>query len=344
MTAKERNTLRLGVVGVCFFGLSQLRNAAPLSGVAVTALADTDPDRLQSVAEEFDVDATHESAEALFASPEVDAVVLAVPNHLHAAFTVQALEAGKHVLVEKPLARDVEEAGAMIAARDRADRVLMVSMNQRFQPAVPALREIISRRELGPISHVRAQWTPRRVWEGLWQRGEWGLDPELAGGGPLLDLGVHKLDLALHLLDFPEVESVTGTCTYGIGKAIGEKRGRDYRVEDSAIGLLRHADGSSLLLHAAYFLSGPDADRNEILIHCDNGYVRNDEAFGVDDEGNVSSHPLPEVRGPNTALEHFCRVVRGESQLMATAEQGLQTLRIVQGIYESARTGRQVDL
>ena len=344
MTDTERNELRLGVVGVRNIGQSHLRNAASLSGVTVTGVADTDPDRLQSVAQEFDVESTYDSAEALFASTEVDAVVLAVPNHLHATFAVQALEAGKHVLVEKPLARSVEEGEAMIDARDRSGKVLMVSMNQRFHPAVFGLREVISNRELGPISHVRAQWTPRRVWEGLWQRGEWGLDPELSGGGPLLDLGVHKLDLALHILDFPDVENVSGNCSYGIGKSIGEKRGKDYAIEDSGIGLLRLTDGSSLLLHAAYFFSGPDADRNELLIHCDNGYVKDREAFDVDDEGNVTSHPLPDVTGPETPLEHFCEVVRGDATLMATAEQGLQALRIVEAIYESARTGRQVEL
>jgi predicted dehydrogenase len=138
--------------------------------------------------------------------------MIALPNHLHAPVAIQAMEAGKHVLVEKPIARNSAEALAMIEARDRTGKTLMVGMNQRFSPKRAALKQLIEEGELGDVYYAKAWWRRRRVGAGLWQRGNWFLTPELSGGDPLIDLGIHVLDLALHLMGFPEALSVDGSC------------------------------------------------------------------------------------------------------------------------------------
>jgi predicted dehydrogenase len=336
--------LRIGVVGVRNIGCGHIKRAAELAGVRVAAIADPDAERRSAVAGEHGIETAYAEAGELFADETLDAVVLAVPNHLHAPFAVEALEAGKHVLVEKPISRSPAEAEEMIRARDAAGRVLMVGMNQRFNPKHYALRRLVAEGALGDFQFGRTWWRSRRVHEGLWGRGDWFLSRENSGGGPLADLGVHRLDLALFLLGFPVPVAVDGACFYGIGEVEARERGKVYEIEDSAVGMIRFQDGSVLELEASYFQNTPDPGQGTVLLGTRGSLDPGAEPPLVRHTG-AGTEPLavePDASAPRSPMEHFARVIRGEEELCSTAEQALVSMRIIDGLYASAGSGEPV--
>lgn len=339
---------RLGFVGLRNIGKNHVRSALKLGDrVAVAGFADTDAARLREACEEFGEVPCHAGAEGLFADPDVDAVVLALPNHLHAPLSIEALKAGKDVLIEKPIARSAAEANEMIAARDQAGRVLMVGMNQRFQPEHQAVGKAIAEGVLGEIYYARTRWCLQRPFEGLWGRGDWFLSAEEGGGGAVLDLGVHRLDLVLHLMGFPAVEGVYGMDFRRLGPAEARRRGKTIGIEDAGVALVRLQGDRCLYLEASYFLNCPAREEPHTLLCGEKGFA---ELGGparlvlVGPEGEAEVPLAPDDSGATSCAAHFVDVLQGRRELIPTAEQGRLSLQIIEGLYESSRSGRCVAL
>ena len=346
--APDRDRIRLGVVGVRSIGSSHIRTASQLPTAELVAISDSNEKRLAQVGDEFAIARRYWQADKMFAHDDIDAVVLAVPVPLHAEMAIQAMEAGKHVLVEKPIARNAAEAKAMIAARDKTGKTLMVSTNQRFDPRVYSLKSYIEQGHMGEPVYVRARWTFRYPPQSLWERGDWFLDKELSGGGPLLDLGYHKFDLVMHLMGFPKVLSVSGSCFSGVGVVAAKDRGKPYGPEDMAVGFIRLAGNKTVVLEASYFLNQYEDSVNEIEICGTKGGAQtllgkelSPYIFGE----NNSVQPI--ILGANasalmTPLEHFCNVLQGTEPLLSTPEQGLTVVSVMEDIYNSAESGEQI--
>lgn len=336
----ERN-LRIGVVGLRNIGMGHVRRLMALPGVVVAALADTDAARREAAGAEVGGDAAlYDSAETLFAASDVDAVVLALPNHLHAPLTMAALRAGKHVLVEKPLAVSSAEGREMIRVRDETGCCLMVGMNQRFSGAAASARSAIAAGRIGLEQQGRTRWVRDRT--PLWgARGDWCLTRERSGGGPMIDLGVHKLDQVFFMLGgIPEVKEVTGVTTRGIGRREGAAVGSVYEVEDYAFGLVRCAGDVLITVEAGYFTQWPGETQDTMILGTD-GAIR--LAKGVAEllvraeDGTLTATPLPpDDRASTSCVEHFCRVLRGQEELASPAEDGVAVLEIIEAIYRSA--------
>jgi predicted dehydrogenase len=128
------------------------------------------------------------------------------------------MKKGKHVLVEKPMAMNTHEADEMIAARDSSGCILAIGMNQRFNELRAEAKTEIDKGKIGTIQYGRTRWLLNRPHRGLWGRGDWFLKGDTSGGAGLIDIGVHRLDLALYMMGFPEPGSVSAINTYGIGK------------------------------------------------------------------------------------------------------------------------------
>ncbi len=336
--------IHLAVIGTRNIGRSHIRRAQACPGVRVTAIVEPDAQRRQACAEEFSITTTHASSEACFADPAVDAVVLAVPNHLHAPLSIAAMAAGKHVLVEKPMATSVAEAEAMVAASRQHDRTLMIGMNQRFSPQVGGLKRLLSDGRLGQIQLARCWWNRNRPGAGLWQRGDWFLTKTAAGGGPLIDIGIHRLDQALWLLGFPQITQVTAHCSYGLGAQEAAARGKRYDVEDAAEVQLQLANGGCLQLSTSYFRNGPVAESQNLHLFgtaggCDLG--AGSWWQGDHETPTMLSLPVDDT-WPSACVEHFARVLRGDEALCATPEQGLLTQRLIACAYDSAQQQRSL--
>lgn len=263
--------LRVGVIGLGWAGQQHLNAYAARPDVEVVGIAGLEEDLRVSLAAEHGLALAVPDWRALLAEGELDAVSVAVPTFLHAPITIGALEAGVHVLTEKPMARTAVEADAMVAAARAAGRVLQVAFNYRHRGDISALREQVEEGTLGRVYHARAWWLRRA---GIPSLGSWFTNREMSGGGPLIDLGVHVLDATLQLMGGPRVEAVSAVThaelgPRGLGGAASNKQsvGSAYEVEDLAAVLLRLEGGGSLALESSWATHRPSGDELAITLY-----------------------------------------------------------------------------
>jgi predicted dehydrogenase len=256
---------RVGIIGTgAISQIVHLPTLTQMRGVEVAAVSDSDEAKARTLADRFGVPEIHASDGALLADADLDAVVVASPSHLHEEHAIEAVRAGKHVLVEKPLSLSAEGAARVIEEAGRADRVVMVALNNRYRPDTRALRPFLRGGELGDVFHVRVGSLNRKV---RTARPTWRHDPAAAGGGALMDLGVQTLDLALWLLGHPRVERATALA----------HRSPGMEVEDGASALFLGEGGVSIALDVTWSLFEPN----------DRQYM---EALGT--AGSASLNPL----------------------------------------------------
>ena len=337
--------LRLGVIGLRNIGRNHIRQSQRTSEeVRVIAGADLDSERCSQSQEEFDLDWTTTDSTELIEHPDIDGVVLALPNQLHAPLTIQALEAGKHVLVEKPICGKSSEVEGMIQARDASGKVLMVGHNQRFSPKVYALKQALKEGRFGKIYNAKTFWNRREMGDAPLQRGPWGFLEEKAGGGPMLDLGIHKLDQLLFLLDFPKPTLVSGFLSKGIGKDALKPLGVDYTVEDFATALIHCEEGLCIQVESSYYHAQKEGEIQGSIVSGTQGLIDNLDTYSMK-KGELEAFDLePDQSAPASCVEHFTRVIQGKEELQCTAEEATQALRLVEAIYLSAKQQQPVTM
>src|SRR4028119_1795402 len=249
--------LRVGVVGAGQRGEQHLKNFTRMPNVKAVALAGLEEERLQELGGRYGVQNLYRSWEDLVARDDLDVVSIGAPNHLHAPIAIAALEGGRHVLCEKPLARTGAEAEGIVRAAREADRAVHIAFTQRERGDVQALKRHVEEGNLGRIYQAKATWMRRNGIPGM---GGWFTSKEMAGGGPLIDLGVHMVDMALFLMGNPEVESVS-CATYaelgpqGRGGGVGQglmHADNPYEVEDLATAFIRLSGGATLALETGW--------------------------------------------------------------------------------------------
>ncbi|MFN8593448.1 MAG: Gfo/Idh/MocA family oxidoreductase [Thermomicrobiales bacterium] len=356
----DSRKLRIGVIG-CGVGGLHLEGLATNPRVDVVAVAGLDEDRCRMLATKYAIPKVYRDYHDLIVDPEIDAVTVAVPNILHAPVAMDALKAGKHVMVEKPLARTSKEAEEIIQAAKQANRVLGVVFNRRGRQDVQLLKREVERGSLGSIYHARAYWMRRSGIPGL---GTWFTSKELAGGGPLIDLGVHVLDMAMWVLGNPTPLRVSAA-TYaelgpqGRGQWQGGRfkadPGASYDVEDFATAFIRFDGGLTLHLNAswaAYTGHGDDfglslmGDRGGAQInakdYAETGTLR---FFGeIDGVPTVTEPQLLKRHGHGEVLTMFIDSVLDGTPMSPSGEEGLSRVRLIEAIYRSAELGREISL
>jgi predicted dehydrogenase len=249
--------LKVGVIGVGGIAGTHFPGWKESPDAELYAFADVVPEVLRSVGDKQGVERLYDRPEELIADPEVDIVDICTPNNYHAPLAVAALDAGKHVLCEKPLAPTPDAVREMIAARDRSGKLLMTAQHFRFQGSARALKEEIDTGAIGEIYHARS-WMLRRS---LAPTRPGFISKRHSGGGPCIDIGVHILDLTLWMLGFPKPVSVAGVTQDRLahqpgafsrwGGAIPQAQ---YDVEDFAAALVRFENGATLILEVSWLL------------------------------------------------------------------------------------------
>ena len=261
-SADQGGTLRAGVIGLGWAGQQHMDAYAQLDGVELVALAGLEPDQLTLLGDQYGVAPDRRFADwsELVAADCVDVVSVATPNDLHAPITVAALDAGLHVLSEKPMAETGDAAQTMVDAARRNTQVLDITFNHRRRGDVQALKQVVEAGVLGEIYYAKAGWLRK---EGIPGLGSWFTQKPASGGGPLMDIGVHMLDMALYLLGEPEVTTATastyaefgprgrGASAYGPGRTT-DVTADDFSVEDLATAFLRLDGGGTLLLESSW--------------------------------------------------------------------------------------------
>jgi predicted dehydrogenase len=351
------STLRVGVVGLGWAGQQHLNAYLALPGVEVVGLSDANPARLGEIADQHGIAGRFTDWRDLIAGAGIDAISVATPTFLHQPVAIGALEAGLHVLSEKPLARTGDEAQAMSDAAVKAGRVLHTAFNHRRRGDVQVLKRYVDEGRLGRVYYAKAHWLRRSGIPGL---RSWFTNKEMAGGGPLLDIGVHVLDMALYLLGEPRVASVSAT-TYaefgprGRGASNSQKMQVDtaYEVEDLASAFLRLEGGRTLTLETSWAgYSGTGDSFGVALFGAEGGGVievanyRPDDTLRIyTDIAGAPAEIKPELPPPGlhaAVVADFVAAVRSGDWTEHTSADGLARARIIDACYASAAAGHEV--
>lgn len=357
-TNSSKQPIRVGLVGAGTIGDVHLRAYSQIPAVQIVAIADAQPERLEQFGRIFNVPDHYVDYLDLIARDDIDAISVCTPNQYHAPITIAALEAGKHVLCEKPLARSYAEGRGMVDAAGKAGRILKVAFNHRERGDVKVLKSYIDVGELGHIYHAKATWMRRSGIPGV---GGWFTSKEMAGGGPLIDLGVHVLDMALYLLGEPKVASVSAATYSELGPRgrgnWGEYRltgSGGYEVEDLATAFIRMVDGSTLLLEASWAVYGKSADDFGVTLFGTNGGAEIEvKNYGWEntlriftDVVGVPAEVQPRVNkgdGHLGVIREFIDQIRS-GDWAYNGEQGLYRTLIIDACYTSAIERREVVL
>ncbi|RLE09196.1 gfo/Idh/MocA family oxidoreductase [Candidatus Aerophobetes bacterium] len=329
----------------------------------VVAISDVNETKLKEVAKKFDVPRFYTNYQDLLKEEEIEAVNICTPNFLHAEQAIASLKAGKHVLCEKPVAINVPEAERILEEVERSGKKFMVGFCHRFGPPSRSLRKFIDRGELGEIYYAKASYLRRRGIPGL---GGWFTTKKLSGGGPLIDVGVHILDLSLWFMGSPEPQLVVGS-TYNKFKdqAVdggwpplltrkGDKFTGTFDVEDLASAFIKFENGSTLFLEASW--AGNSETGSSISLFGTKGGAKMSLAAGErfpgeltiykEEDGDlVDIHPRLSTTDPyQDELSHFIRCIKEDKQPITKPEEILNVVKIIEAIYCSAEKGKAIEL
>ena len=345
--------LKVAVVGVGGIAGAHMPGWKASEDAELAAGCDVNGEALARWGAEHGVDKLYSSVEDIWQDDEIDIVDICTPNMYHAPLGIAALEAGKHVLCEKPLAPTPDEVRQMIAARDRSGKLLMTAQSVRFTGNARAFKDEVDAGALGEVYHARC-WALRRA--GVPVRPGF-IQKEHSGGGPCIDIGVHMLDLALWLMGNPKPVSVNGVAIAPLAHQEGafSEWGRapippEYDVEDFAAGFVRFANGATLVLEMSWMLHHGGAENGVWLYGKDGGghwpsceFFRSNyetrqhynHTLKLHDDG-IGSHA-------EECIAFARAVARGEASPVP-AEESLQVVQILDGIYKSQETGAEIVL
>ena len=353
----ELQPLRVGVVGIGWAGETHIKAYQQIPGVEVVAIADQREDRLRQVCATYNIPGFYTSFQELIDRTDIDIVSVATPNALHMPVAVAALESGKHVLSEKPLARTAGEAEQMVKAAISSGRVLKTAFNHRERGDVQVLKAAIDSGMLGRIYHAKAFWMRRAGIPGM---GGWFTSKELAGGGPLIDLGVHVLDMAMYLLGEPTIVAVSAQTYAELGPRGRGSRGDKvatgvYEVEDYALALIRLENGITLNLDASWAVYGKQGDDFGVTLFGTDGgadidirnYATQDTLrIFTDTAGTPSEVRVQNPRGEGHlgVVRQFIEIIRSGNWVDHKGREGLRRAQIIDACYRSAVEGREIQL
>jgi len=348
--------LGIAMVGTGYIGrgahLAAFRKMQEEGLVRIAALCDVDPEALAAAAALAPGARTFADYREMLASNGIDAVDVCTPNYLHKQPVLDSFAAGKHVLCEKPLAINAAEGAEMVAAGRAAGRQFGVGLNMRFGAGAQAIKRFVDDGKIGDIYYARAHALRRRGIPG------WGqfTQKDKQGGGPLIDIGVHILDMTLWLMDHPEPVSVSGQTyvKFGTREGVLGLRGqwdpKSYTVEDFAAGFVRFANGATLSLESSFAANiGADQFGTSLMGTEGGAYLdplndANTRLFR-EESGTLTDTTvvfLPKANTHEAELRAFVRALQEGTPVPVPGEQGLRVTRILDALYLSAETSREV--
>jgi predicted dehydrogenase len=352
--------LRVGVIGVGWAGRQHIAAYDTLPGVEVVAIAGLEEAIRSELAAQYGVGRHVDRWEDLLAVDGLDALSIAVPTFLHAAIAVAAFERGVHVLCEKPIARTGAEASTMVDAAREAGRVLDVAFNHRQRGDIQRLKNEIDAGRLGHPYYAKAWWLRRT---GIPTLGSWFTRADLAGGGPLVDIGVHVLDYSLFLLGNRAVRAVSastydllGRSGFGSNPKSGKTGATDsttFDVEDLATVFMRLEDGGTLVVEASWAAHRADGDEFGVTLYGTEGgaeLIVEDYApsgslriFTDDDGRPIATRLTAEPgRGHTAVVEQFVGKIRSGRWREYDGSGAAELAHVVDACYRSAAERREI--
>jgi predicted dehydrogenase len=346
--------LKVGVIGAG--GIAQFAHLPGYASIPdeceVVAICDINPETAKTAAEKFGIPKVVTDYREMVSDREIGAVSVTTPNALHMQPTVAALRAGKHVLCEKPLGINAKECRQMCRAAKESGKILQVGLQFRFSGTAQFMRTYIDAGHMGDIYYARAQALRRRGVPA------WGafIDKEKQGGGPLIDIGVHVLDLTLFLMGYPKPVVASGKTWNQLGtdpalyNAWGDYDRSRFSVEDFAAGFIKFEDDSVVVLDSSFMGNLEDGPIQTQLFGTKSGALI--KASGDDPIKIFTEHDkqvfdmiprnIPKVESPHIEeVRAFVQAIRHRKASPVPGEQGLTLNAIFDALYKSSETGKE---
>ncbi|MEK5038292.1 Gfo/Idh/MocA family protein [Sporosarcina sp. FSL K6-3457] len=349
--------LKVGVIGGGSISEFHIKPYVASDRVELIALCDSNEQRLTEVGKRYGITKLYSNYAELLKNEEIDAVSICTWNNTHAEIAIAALEAGKHVLVEKPLSMTVEQALAVEVAVKKSGKILQVGFVRRHGDNTKLLKRFIDQDEFGEIYYAKASCLRR-----LGNPGGWFSDQEKSGGGPLIDLGVHMIDICWYLMGKPRPVSVSGNTYSRLGNRshienLTFYKAADYNptinnVEDLANALIRFDNGASLYVDVSFTLH---AKKDELFVKLfgeKGGAEIEPELAMVTEKNNTILNITPQIDSLSFDFEgafqneinHFVDCCLEGKEPIAPVADGVQVMKMLNAVYESAKTGKEVYL
>ena len=344
--------LKIGVVGAGNIGTNaHLPAYAKCSNAIPAAICDINLDRAKAAAEKFGIAQVYSSVEEMLQKSDIEAVDICTWNNAHSEVCVAAANAGKHVLCEKPLAMNLSEGFKMQKAINDAGVVFLLAVPSRFKSENMYLRELYDRGELGKVyyaktSNIRRRGTPTG----------WFTDKKTSGGGPIIDIGVHRIDAAWYLMGCPKPVRVSANVFTEIGdyqtKGVGRWQGtpcpdNKFDCEDSGAGVIHFENGAVMVFEASWAINCESKSETVICGTKAGALVEPLTIYGERNEYLSTDQITVDTSGDRFKLEieHFAdHVLHGDRNTKYPIEQAVQMQQMLQGIYDSAAAGREIVL
>ena len=349
--------IKIGIIGTGSISVEHIESYLKNDQVELYAFCDLNEERLQYMAEKYNVQHTFTDLNEMLKLKEIDAISVCTWNSAHAPCAIAALNAGKHVLCEKPMSVSEEDAKAMKAAADINGKLLMIGFVRRYGNDCKILKDFINSDYFGDIYYAKATYLRRKG-----NPGGWFGDKSRSGGGPLIDLGVHVIDLVRFLMGNPKPVSVYGTTFKKLGNRDNIKGKKSYRsssatdhdicdVEDLASAMIRFDNGAVLSIEASFSLN-LKKDEGKIELFGTKGGAKLDPELELYSEINDY---LADVKlDAETSLSfdglfakeinHFVSCITEGTPCISPAQDGIEIMAILDAIYKSAATGHEVIL
>ncbi|MGN8646027.1 Gfo/Idh/MocA family protein [Gracilibacillus sp. HCP3S3_G5_1] len=348
--------VKVGIVGLGSISDMHIQGYLKNQDAALFAVCDINEVRAKQKAEELGVAHYYTDYQEMLRNREIEAISICTWNNTHAEIAIAALNAGKNVLIEKPLCKTVEEALAIEeAVHNNPNQFLQIGYVRRFGTNTQVLKRFIDNGELGDIYFSKA--TCLRV---LGNPGGWFADQERSGGGPLIDIGVHVIDLCWYLMGKPKVKSVSGNTYHKLGNRSNIEyksfyKAADYdakqnSVEDLANAIIRFENGASLIVDVSFSLH---AKKEEIRVslHGDKGGAEIEPALEIfTEKNNIMLNSTPQIdhltfdfaQGFQKEIDHFINCVKGEEETIAPVEDGVEMMKMLTGVYKSSEDKAEI--
>lgn len=345
--------LKVGIIGVGGIAGTHVPGWQASEHAELVAGSDIRTEALKAWGEKNGVKKLVAKPEELFADRDIDIIDICTPNRYHAPLAIAALKAGKHVICEKPLAPTPKEVQQMIAARDKAKKMLMTAQHFRFQGSSKALKDELDAGALGEIYHARS-WMLRR---GGAPVGAGFIQKKHSGGGPCIDIGVHILDLTLWLMGNPKPVAVSGVAKAPLAHLPGafSQWGRkpipkDFDVEDFAAAMVRFANGATLILEVSWLLHHDvQGEDMQMWLYGTKGGSHWPRCEIFESNNKTRQYYNRSLKIMHQTLEphaqecvEFAQAVAEGRPSPVPAEQSLQVIQILDGIYRSQKANKEV--
>jgi predicted dehydrogenase len=330
----KKKKVNFGVIGLGM-GRHHLEGYIKAANAKVIGIADINEDRLKNAEKSYNIANTFTDYHDMLDMKELDAVSIAVPNYLHRPITIDALKAGKHVMVEKPMALNAQEGQEMLDVAKKRELKLMLHFNNRYRGDVQMIKRYVDAGDFGEIYFAKTGWIRRR---GIPGAGGWFTTKAQSGGGPLIDLGVHVIDMTMYMMGSPKPVAVSGCTAQKFSHIVGKGT---FDVEDFASAYVRFDNGATMAVEISWAMNCAAERQYSEIYGTKAGATLNPLTIWTEERGILIDIEPKTLKGLSQ-FEHFAECIIKDKTPISPGEHGVLMMKVLDAIYASSESGREI--